>query len=109
MGVKIIAASVGAQYLKELEEDFTGYKNCTIRELIYHLRISWCKIQNQEKIDSKVAFCKPWADTPNRHITKYTRELTRSATSAINISVPCPDDEKVVIFTKNMYDSSHFM
>ena len=27
VSVKIIFASVGAQYLKELEEDFTGYSN----------------------------------------------------------------------------------
>ena len=41
VGVKIIVASVGAQYLEKLEEDFTGYANCTIRDLIDHLRTSW--------------------------------------------------------------------
>jgi hypothetical protein len=108
VGVDIIVASADAQYLEELEEDFTGYSHCSIRDLLDHLRTSWCKIQNQEKIDAKAALRKPWADTPDRHITKYTRELTRSANAAIAIDVPCPDDEKVVIFVENMYASSHF-
>ena len=72
VGVKIIVASVGAQYLEELEEDFTGYPNCTIRDLIDHLHTSWCKILNREKIDAKAALHKPWADTHDHHITKYT-------------------------------------
>ena len=108
MGVKIIVASVGAQYLKELEEDFIGYSYCTIRDLIDHLRTSWCKIQNQEKIDSKTVFCRPWTNNTNHHITKYTRELTSSADAAIAIAAPCPDDEKFIIFLDNMYVSSQF-
>ena len=108
MGDKIIVAIVGAQYIKELEEDFTGYTNCTIRDIINHLRTSWCKIQNQENIDAKAALQNPWADTPDRHITKYTRELTSSADAAIAIAAPCPDDEKFIIFLDNMYVSSQF-
>ena len=45
---------------------------------------------------------------PHYHITQYTRELTRSANAAIAIGVPCPDDEKVLIFVENMCVSSHY-
>ena len=45
---------------------------------------------------------------PDRHITKYTQELTRSANAATAIGVPCLDDKKVIIFVENMYASYHF-
>ena len=41
VGVEIIVAIVGTHYLEELEEDFRGYANCTIRDLIDNLRTSW--------------------------------------------------------------------
>ena len=50
----------------------------------------------------------PWLDTPNHHITKYTRELTYSAEIYIAIRVLCTDDRKVMIFVENMYASAHF-
>ena len=102
MGVKIIVASVGTQYLEKLEEDFMGYSNWTICDLIDHLHTLWCKIQKQDKINAKAALRMPLADTFNRHITKYTQELTCSANAAITIGVPCPDNEKVMIFMENM-------
>ena len=88
LAVKLIISCVDAQYIKELEEDYIGYANCTIRGLLCHLRTTWCKINNQEKVDAKVTLRNPWADTPYRHITKYTRELTRSADAAIAIGIP---------------------
>ena len=45
---------------------------------------------------------------PNRHIRKYTRELTYSANAAIAIGVPCLYNEKFIIFVENMYARSHF-
>ena len=88
VGVEIIVVSVGSHYLEELDEDFTGYSNFTNHDLINHLGTSWCKIQNQENIDAKESLRKPRSDTPDRHITKYTRELTHSANAAIAIGVP---------------------
>ena len=108
VGVENVFVIVGAQYLEKLEEDFMVYSNFTICDLIDHLRTSWYKIQNQEKIDSNADLRKPWADNPDRHITTYTLELTRSANADIAISVPCLDDEKFIIFVETMYASSHF-
>ena len=85
-----------------------GYSNWTICDLIDHLHTLWCKIQKQDKINAKAALRMPLADTFNRHITKYTQELTCSANAAITIGVPCPDNEKVMIFVENIYASSHF-
>ena len=45
---------------------------------------------------------------PDRHITKYTQELTRSANADIAIGVSYPDDENIMIFVEKMYVSSHF-
>ena len=106
--VKLIVANVDPQYLEELEENFTGYSNSTICDLITHLHTTWCKIQNQENMDAKAALRTPWSDTPNRHITKYTQELTRSAAACVAIGILCTDDKKVMIFVENMYASAHF-
>ena len=35
--------------------------------------------------------------------------MTRSANTAIAIGVPCPDNEKVVVFVDNIYARYHFM
>ena len=102
-------ANVDPQYLEELEEDFTGYSNSTIFDIITHLQTTWCKIQNQENLDDKAALCTPWSDTPNLHITKYTRKLTRSAAACVAIGVPCTDDKKLIILVENMYASTHFI
>ena len=59
-------------------------------------------------MDAKVTLRKPRADTPKRYITKYTRELNRSADSSIVIGLPFYDSKKFIIFIDNMYASSHF-
>ena len=59
-------------------------------------------------MDNKAAICTPWSDTPNLHITKYTRKLTRSAAACVAIGVPCTDDKKLIILVENMYARAHF-
>ena len=44
---ELIVANIDPHYLKELEEDLTGYSNNTIGDLITNLRTTWCRIQNQ--------------------------------------------------------------
>ena len=72
MAVEAIAAAVDEQYIDELRKEYVGYKNATIKTMIKQLR-SWFVITNSKKIAIKTAFLAPWADTPNGHVTTFTR------------------------------------
>ena len=76
IGVESIAGAVDNQYLKELSEDYIGYKNQTIATMFKQLQT--CNvITNKDKIDVKALFHEPWSDTPNSHITTFACQLER--------------------------------
>ena len=72
VAVEAIAPAVNEQYIDELREEYVGYKNALIKTMIKQLR-SWFVITNSKKIAIKTAFLAPWADTPNGHVTTFTR------------------------------------
>jgi hypothetical protein len=42
--VQLIIDCVERQYVKELNEEYFGYTNSTIKSVLHHLRTKWCKI-----------------------------------------------------------------
>ena len=70
MTVKAIVADVNAQYVKDLEEDYTGYKKKTTKTMVTQLQI-WCAITTKEKLAIKFHSLTPWSDTPISHITTF--------------------------------------
>jgi hypothetical protein len=47
IGVHRIIDSVKEQYIKELNEDYFGYANQTIKKPLTHLRTKWCKFMTK--------------------------------------------------------------
>jgi hypothetical protein len=48
IGVQRIIDSIKDQYIKELNKDYFGYTNQTIKMLLTHLCINWCKVMTKE-------------------------------------------------------------
>jgi hypothetical protein len=56
IGVQRIIDNVEEQYVKELNEDYFGYDNQTIKSLLEHLHTNWCKVMTKECTDATKAF-----------------------------------------------------
>ena len=47
IGVQRIIKCVEEQYMEELNKDYFGYANQTIKTLLNHLRTKWCKVMTK--------------------------------------------------------------
>jgi hypothetical protein len=63
--VRQMVASIKAEYIKELDNEYTGYNNETPKSILAHLVTEYCKttVANQLKVDGK--FAKPWDQVTN--------------------------------------------
>jgi hypothetical protein len=74
IGVQLIIDCVKEQYVKELNEEYFGYANSTIKSVLHHLPTKWCKIMTRECTDATNAFYQAWV--PNiTHIITFGRQL----------------------------------
>ncbi len=70
------STSVEGQYIEELNEEYFGYANSTIKNVLYHLRTNWCKVMTRECTDATKAFYQAWV--PNMtHIITFGRKLNK--------------------------------
>jgi hypothetical protein len=69
MGVQRIINSAEGQYVKELNKDYFGYANQTIKMLVTHLHMNWCKVMTKERNDATEAFYQAWVPSTTHIIT----------------------------------------
>jgi hypothetical protein len=93
-------------YVEELDEDYVGYNNHTIKTILIHIKDNWCIITTLEKRQAAENFCVQWDETT--HITKYARLLDKQQRLCRDIGVPAPDLTKVQYYVENMYSSEMF-
>ena len=53
-----IVAAVDAQYVEEIEEDYVGYKNHTIKTIVKQLQ-TWYVITTKDKLSVNAHFLEP--------------------------------------------------
>jgi hypothetical protein len=60
-----MVASIKTEYIKELDNKYTGYNNKTPKSILAHLVTEYCKdtVADQLKADGKIA--KPWDQVTN--------------------------------------------
>ena len=103
---RIVNEAVDQIYVEELEDEYIGYANLTIKEVIKHLRDEWCVVTTMEKKEAADAFKVKW--DPTTHITGLAKELDRKQRLCQNINVPATDEAKVQTYVENMYASERF-
>jgi hypothetical protein len=88
IGVQRIIDWVEEQYVEELNEEYFGYTNNTIKSVLHHLHMKWCKIMTRERTDATDAFYQAWV--PNMtHIITFGRQLNKQQKKckAINVII----------------------
>ena len=81
IGVQRIIDSVEEQYVEELNEDYFGYANQTIKSVLAHLRTKWCKVMTKERTDARCFL-------PHVGTKHHTRHHLRSPTHKTSKEVP---------------------
>ncbi len=69
IGVQCIINSVKEKYVKELNKNYFGYANQTIKMLLTHLRTNWCKVMTKERADVTEVFYQAWVSSTTHIIT----------------------------------------
>mgnify|MGYP006146177255 FL=1 len=106
-GVQRIINSVEEQYIEELNEEYFGYANSTIKSVLHHLRTNWCKVMTRERTDATEAFYQAWV--PNMtHIITFGRQLNKQQKKCKTINVIISDEAKTLHFVGQMYKSDYF-
>jgi hypothetical protein len=76
IGIQCIINSVEEQYIEELNKEYFGYANRTIKNVLHHLQTNWCKVMTRERTDATKAFYQAWV--PNRtHIITFGWQLNK--------------------------------
>jgi pectate lyase len=107
IGVQRIINSVKEQYVEELNEEYFGYANQTIKTIINHLRTNWCKVMMKECTNATKAFYHAWV--PNTtHIITFGCQLTKLQKKCKTINVIISEEAKTLHFVGQMYKSNYF-
>jgi hypothetical protein len=107
IGMQRIIDSVEEQYVEELNKEYFGYANQTIKTIIDHLRTNWCKVMTKERTDATEAFYHAWV--PNTmHIIIFGCQLTKLQKKCKTINVIISKEAKTLHFVGQMYKSDYF-
>jgi hypothetical protein len=87
-------ASIEMEYIKELDNDYTGYNNETPKSILAHLATEYCKatIANQLKADGKSA--KPCDQVTNLRTWIAQLEVLHQKCDKVGMSI---DDGRMVL------------
>jgi hypothetical protein len=81
IGVQRIIGSIKELYFEELNEDYFGYANQTIKTLLTHLCTKWCKVMTKERRNATEAFYQAWLPLTT-HIITFGCQLEKQQKSA---------------------------
>jgi hypothetical protein len=107
IGVQCIIDSVEEQYVKELNKDYFGYANQTIKMLLTHLCTNWCKVMTKERTNATEAFYWVWIPLTT-HIISFGCQLNKQQTKCKNINVILLEEAKTLHCVGQMYKSNYY-
>jgi hypothetical protein len=89
-----MVASMETEYIKELDNKFTGYNNKTQKSILAHLVTKYCKatVPDQLKADGK--FAKPWDQATNLGMWITQLEVLHQKCDEVGVSI---DDGQIVL------------
>jgi uncharacterized membrane protein YgcG len=105
--VQRIIDSIKEQYVKELNKDYFGYANQTIKRLLTHLHTNWCKVITKERTNATEAFYQAWLPLTT-HIITFGRQLNKQQKKCKNINVIISEEAKTLHFVGQMYKSNYY-
>jgi hypothetical protein len=106
IGVQCIIDSVQEQYVKDLNEDYFGYANQTIKSLLAHLHTNWCKVMISKCTDASEVFYHAWVPS-STHVITFGCQLTKLQKKCRTINVIISNKAKMLHFVGQMYKSEY--
>jgi hypothetical protein len=108
IGVQRIIDSVEEQYIEELNEDYFGYANQTIKSLLKNPHTNWCKVMTKERTDAIEAFYHTWVPS-STHVITFGCQLTKlQKKCCLTINVIISNEAKTLHFVGQMYKCDYF-
>jgi uncharacterized membrane protein YgcG len=107
IGVQHIINSVEDQYVEELNKDYFGYANQTIKMLLTHLHTKWCKVMTKECTNASEAFYQAWIPSTT-HIITFGCQLNKQQKKCKNINIIISGEAKTLHFVGQMYKSDYY-
>jgi hypothetical protein len=102
------SSTVEEQYIEELNKDYVGYTNQTIKMLLTHLRKKWCKVMTKKHTDATEVFYQAWI-TLTTYIITFGCQLNKQQKKYKNFSVIISDEAKTLHFVGQMYKSGYYI
>ena len=103
---RITGELIDSTYVEELENEYTGYTNQTIKTLINHIKTEWCVVTTMEKTKSLDRFKEKWDGVT--HITKYAKELDKRQLECTSIGAEATDAGKLQTYVESMWECDLF-
>lgn len=103
---RITSELIDSTYVEELENEYTGYANQTIKTLFRHIKSEWCVVTTMEKTKSIDRFKEKWNGVT--HITKYAKELDKRQLECTSIGAEATDAGKLQTFIESMWECDLF-
>ena len=103
---RITTELIDSTYVEELENEYTGYNNQTIKSLFKHIKDEWCVITTMEKTRAKGKFEEKWDGVT--HITKFAKQLDQRQLECKKIGAEATDAGKLQTYVESMWESDLF-
>jgi uncharacterized membrane protein YgcG len=107
IGIQCIIDSVNKQHVKELNIDYFGYANQTVKTLLTHLRTNWCKVMMKERTNATEAFYQAWVPLTT-HIITFSCQLNKQQKKCKNINLIISEEAKTLHFDGQMNKSNYY-
>ena len=103
---RIVNELVDSTYVEELELDYVGFNNETIKTIINHIKTEWCVVTTMDKTMAIEAFKEKWDGVCN--ITKFAQNLDRKMVEANDIDAEATVEGKLQTYIESMWDCNLF-
>jgi hypothetical protein len=103
---RIVNELVDSTYVEELELDYVGFNNETIKSIINHIKTEWCVVTTMDKTMAIEAFKEKWDGVCN--ITKFAQNLDRKMVEANDIDAEATVEGKLQTYIESMWEYNLF-
>ena len=103
---KKLQDAVSKEYLEKLDAPFVGFKNVTFKEMIEHLRSTYCKLYTNDTNELRSRFQEEYDAT--QHVSTYFRRLDKFQRKLAKVHLIIHESQKVTQAVKQMYNGGFF-
>ena len=103
---RIVSEAVESEYVEELDDEYLGYANQTIKSVLTHIRNNYCTVTTLDRKKAKADFNQLWSGSG--HITKFDKQIKKKASWCKEVGVKIEDSDKVQVYVESMYSIDMF-